>query len=65
MRFLRTLLFHPQILVAILVQLEKRACIVTSGVLFIYWLLQITCLLVPLYTSILLQVSLVDSTSDE
>ncbi|XP_059158533.1 ATP-binding cassette sub-family C member 3-like [Physella acuta] len=43
------------ILTAVLVQVEKRCCIVRSGVLFCYWLMLTVCDVIPIYTYVILK----------
>ncbi|KAK6965398.1 multidrug resistance-associated protein 1 [Biomphalaria glabrata] len=43
-------------LTGVIVHLERKSCIVTSGVLFVYWLLFLVCDVVPLYTYVMMQI---------
>ena len=45
-----------QILTALLVQLERRCQLITSGVLFVFWLLYLCCNIIPLYTYVEIEV---------
>ena len=51
-------LFLFQLLVFIYMELERRKGFITSGVLFIYWLLACLTFIIPFYTEIIKEVSL-------
>lgn len=50
--------YNPQILTAVLIQVERVKGIITSGVLWMFWLFSVIANIVPFYTKIYLKVRL-------
>ena len=52
--------FFFQLLVFLYIELERRKGFITSGVLFVYWVLACLTFIIPFYTEIIKEVSLPD-----